>query len=313
MSLLSDLLGLGGTVYAGKEIADATKSAADTTAQAQRDINQNTLDFVAKGAVDSYGNVINRRDPNTGALTTTLTGQFKDLANQNLAAGTKASDAKVGLGDVAKRSVSDFSGFTGAGGRPDFSRADAQNIVGADDQRIMNSLVNPALRDAAITDKRTLGGTSGAGNIVAKTMKEIQPQVKLGGETRALELKRAMDDQFVKNTLGISDNALKQIAAPGLVSVPGVANAGETSALAQALRVPVPTTSPDLGSAALLQGVQGLGQSIKRNEQEQLAETRYQDAVKFQSDLLDTLTAQQRLKANEVVPKYNPYDYGTTI
>ncbi len=307
MSLLGDLLGVGGSIYGSQTIADATRDAANTTASAQKAINQNTLDFVAGGSVDAYGNIINRRDPATGALTTTPTGPVKDLTNQLLSNQTKAAGARGDLGDVAKRGVADFSGFTGTGGRPDFSRADATAITTADDQRLLQSLVNPALNNAAILDNRRLGGTSNAGNIVGKTMKEILPQVKIGGETRALDLKNQMDKAFIANTLGISDQALNQIAQGPQTTVPGVANAGEMSGLANALKVTAPTAAPNLGSAALAQGVQSLGNVINKNEAQQTADARQAaaDAQNKQvNDLLMALYA-QRLKMNEPLPASN--------
>lgn len=300
MSLMGDLLGVGGAVYGAQETANAMRDAANTTAQSQQAINKNTLDFVSGGSVDAYGNIINRRDPVTGALTTTPTGPVKNLTNELLSNQTKAAGVRGNLGDVAKRGVSDFSGFTATGGRPDFSRADATAITNADDQRVIQSVLNPALRDAAITDKRSLGGTSNAGNIIGKTMKEILPKSQLGGETRALELKNAMDKQFIANSLGISDTALNQINQGPQTTVPGVANAGEMSSLANALKVTPPTTPPDLGSAAAFSGVKALGNVINRNEQQTSADALIQQILadknnKVSTDLQTAILA-ERLK-----------------
>jgi hypothetical protein len=121
-------------------------------------------------------------------------------------------------------------------------------------------------------------------------MKELLPQIKLGGETRALELKDKMDQQFIKKSLGITDDALRMIGGGPQANIPGATTAGELSALANASKVAVPTAPPDYGTAALASGVANLGNIINANEQ------------RDKTDALIQQLLAQRLKANERLP-----------
>ena len=279
MSLAGDLFSVGGAVFGAKTTADATKRAEEINAASQEKINQDKLNLIKGGSVDAYGNILNRLDPETGALKTTLGGPTQQLANKSLSNAQAGADIRGEYGNVGKRAIADFSGFTATGGRPDFSLKDAQGIVTADDNRLLQSLVNPALNNAAVLDNRRLGGTSNAGNIVGKTMKELLPQVKLGGETRALDLKNKQDQSYIANTMGISDNVLKQLAGGPQVGIPGAASAGELGNLANSMSVPVPTTTPDLGLTALSTGASALGQAINKNEAQDRADAQFEALV----------------------------------
>lgn len=267
MGLISDLLSFAGGAFGAKSQQEAELEAARLTAQsADRDRAAREA-RISAGRIDPQGNVIDRLDPATGALMTTLAPESQRLsdailANQNVSAGVRGQ-----FGDVASGAVGDFAGFTAAGGSPDFSLGDATSIIQADNDRLKNAILNPALANAQATDIRMLGGTSNAGNITSRFMERILPQINLGGEQEALALKAQQDDAFIRNSLGIGTSALSAASGGPQIGLPGVLNSGAFANLLNSIPKPAGTPA-DLGGAVVGQSAAAFGDLFSAREAE---------------------------------------------
>ena len=67
MSWFGDLLQFGGGLYGDKQQVNAMNNLANVQ-QKQQNYEKGVIE---SGTIDPYGNVINRRDPSTGAFKTT--------------------------------------------------------------------------------------------------------------------------------------------------------------------------------------------------------------------------------------------------
>ncbi len=266
-SLFPALLSFAGGAFSAKSQQESQLKAAQLTAASADKDRAAREARINAGTIDAQGNVVNRLDPATGALQTTLAPESQRLsdailANQNTNAGVRGQ-----FGDVASGAVDDFAGFTAAGGSPNFSLGDATSIIEADNNRLKNAILNPALANAQATDIRQLGGTSNAGNIVSRFQERIQPQINLGGEGEALALKARQDEEFIRNSLGIGVDALNAATGGQQIQLPGVANTGELANLLNAIPKPAGTPA-DLGGATAGAGVKALGDLFSSREAE---------------------------------------------
>ena len=254
----SDLLSFAGQVFGAKSGQEAQLGAARISAATADKDRAAREARINAGTVDALGNVINRLDPDTGALTTSLAPGSQRLSDAILGSQTSSADVRGQFGDVASTAVGDFAGFTAAGGRPDFSLGDATSIIEADTNRLKNAILNPALANAQATDIRQLGGTSNAGNIVSRFQERILPQIQLGGEQEALNLKAQQDEQFIRNSLGIGVTALGAASGGPQVNLPGVLDA---NALANLINtIPKPADEQiDFGGQVIGGGIEAFG------------------------------------------------------
>lgn len=299
---IGDILQVGGSVASAAGKNSANVEANQKNIEAQDRDRRERLDFISGGSKNAYGDIIDRRNPATGSFETTLSPGSQALAE---AIRSKNTTTEGGLGSLAtagSNSVKQFndSGFTAAGGRSDFSKDDAMAIIDKDNNRIRDSILDPALNKASMLDARRKGNTSNAGNLTSNFMKEILPQIQLGGEREAMSLKSTKDDEFIKNSLGIGTDALKTASGGQQVTTPGVANLGTLSNATNAIPKPG-TVTPDYSDGVAGSGVNALGQAITARQAEQKNDANTQR-------ILDILSRQQGNQTNGPVamPWKNP-------
>jgi hypothetical protein len=261
-----DWLSLGGGLISslldeGPEVAREQARAEDLRAREE----QARLDA---GTIDAYGNVIDRRDPASGALRTTLTGPSKQLADQLLAKENILAQERGDLAATADPLIDEFSQFTGAGGRPGYSLQDAQGEVESRLNLFKNAVLNPAVTGAQRTDARMLGQTSNEGNITARFMERILPQIELavGGPEEARRLFDEENQRFIENTLGLSERALAGGAAGPSIALPQVASPGDISQQAFAGKSTPPTYPTGNIPSKVGTGVAELGKAFTASD-----------------------------------------------
>ena len=213
-------------------------------------------ELLTSGSVDAFGNLINAKD-GSGPFKTILTGDTKKLADSGMANAVSSEKARGEAGGIRDSLISQFKGGASSPRAP-LTLEGARGVVNADDDKLKNAILNPALSDAAALDQRTLGGTSNAGNITSRFQQRILPQIKFGGETKAMSLADSDRKRFTDETLGLGEG-LNKIATGGFQpEIPGVANLNSISQASNAIPKPTPV-QPDvmggnLGAAAVTAG-----------------------------------------------------------
>ena len=246
----------GGSLLGALLGSDAQNDANDSNQQLGTEDLRMRRDLLTSGSIDPYGNLINVKD-GSGPFKTILTGDTKKLADTGLANAVSSEKARGEAGGIRDSLIAAFREGAPSPRTP-LTLEGARGVVNADDDKLKNAILNPALSDAAAIDQRTLGGTSNAGNITSRFQQRLLPQIKLGGETKALELANKDRSRFTEETLGLGEG-LNKIAAGGFQpEIPGVANLNAISQASNAIPKPTPV-QPDvmggnLGAAAVTAG-----------------------------------------------------------
>lgn len=276
MSLFSDLLLFGGSILGNNAQVDTTNK----LAQVQQNQQNFEKDVIQSGQIDPYGNVINRRDPTTGAFKTTLAPGSQTLADQTLENNVNAEQRREGFGDISGDLMNQFRGTQIDG---PVSRSDANNIVNLDNQRQFNSVIEPLTNKIALQTQRTMGNTSNAPQYAANATKEILPAIQIGGEKDAINLANADMDRFIRQTLQLSEG-LNNASTGGKIELPGVANSGQVSNMLNA--VGTPSVVPVNNNAALFSGLSSAGQLLNSREAQANSNNQF-------NKLLDVLAQRQ--------------------
>lgn len=240
-SLLGALLGSD----AQQDANEINKSQGDADLALRREM-------MNSGSIDAFGNLINQKD-GSGPYRTILAGDTKQLADTGLSNALSSEKARGEAGGIRDSLVAKFK--TGAPApRTPLSLEGARGVVNADDDKLKNAILNPALSDAAALDQRTLGGTSNAGNITSRFQSRILPQIQFGGEKKAMELADKDRGRFTEETLGLGEG-LNKIATGGFQpEIPGVANLNSIAQASNAIPKPTPMSADptwsNLGGAA---------------------------------------------------------------
>lgn len=258
MSLFGDLLSFGGSYLADNA------QVAQQNQQAQQQQNQFNYEkgVVDSGQVDAFGNILNRRDPTTGAFTTTLSGPTQTLANTALNNTVGAEQRRSGFGDIAGDLQNQFKGTQVQG---PLSYDKAMSMVNADNQRTFNSVIDPIANKIALQTQRTMGDNTNASKYASQATQQILPAIQIGGEQKAYGMTNDDMDRFIKQTLSLSEG-LNNASAGQNIAIPGVESTGQ---IANALNaISLPTTQPVNGSAAAFNALSNAGNIINTREAE---------------------------------------------
>ena len=252
--------------------------------EANQAFQQQLLNRQDAGTEGWEGTTVKREEPG-GPLKTSLVGPVKEAAdfglqNIRLQERSKLPGVEAGgrlIEDVATRLPPPLTPLT---------LNQARGIVGADNDRIKNAILNPALDDASMLASRTRRGMSNQPALVSRFMERIAPQLQLGGEQKAMEL-----EQWDRNRLGSELNTAQALMmdprfAP---TIPGTSSIGE---IAQAgAMVPKPQSiSPSYTRSMGLMGVSNALNQIQGAEDLRLANQK-NDA--FRTALLNRLNLDQ--------------------
>jgi hypothetical protein len=225
------------------------------------------------------------------------TGNFEDV----LSPGTQSINKGIqGAGAGAAKDLPKlFSDLATSGGAPGMSLDNARNAVNSDNDRLFNSMVNPALRDAAVIGQRTQGGSSNQSNIVNRAMERLLPQIDYGKEKDVQDLFGGTRDAYL-------NNYLKPLEGVAMSSKAALDPSTSTADLMQMLQgigstaTPQNAPSPNVGNALAT-----LGSTISANAADE-------KATANQNRLWSYLDASLGNKANGPTPQMPTYDEALT-
>ena len=253
------------------------------TEQANLDFQNKLLSRQDAGTVDPFGTSVSREGD--GPLKTSLVGPVKEAADigaQNVLGQERAKLPAVErggqlLGEISNRLPAP---------REAINLDQARGIVGADNDRIKNAILNPALDDASMLASRTRRGMSNQPALVSRFMERIAPQLQLGGEQKAMEL-----EQWDRNRLGSELNTAQALMmdprfAP---TIPGTSSVGEIAQAGAMVPKPQPISPSYTGSMGLM-GVSNALNQMQGAEDLRLANQK-NDA--FRTALLNRLNLDQ--------------------
>lgn len=203
MSIFGGLLAgagsLAGSLIASGDRKDSNKNAADI---ANKDREERKR-IVNAGSTNAVGDTFGKFDPVSGSFKDTLSQPTQDIYS-----GIQGAGAAVG-----KQLPRLFDDLVTSGGAPGMTMDNARNAVHADNDRLFNSLVNPALNDAAVIGQRTQGGSSNQGNIVNRAMERLLPQIEYGTEKDIQDLFGGTRDNYLSYLNSLLGDAGKSAAA----------------------------------------------------------------------------------------------------
>ena len=229
---------------------------------AQKEQNEFMRDLINSGVIDAFGNRIGVREGGTGPLTTELVGDSKTLADTGMANALAGEGVRGQFTDVAGNLTGQFSGIPPA--RAPLSLSEAQNIVDADDNRLKNAILNPALQNAQMLAQRTGGDSTGTSQLVTNFQERILPQIQLGGKQKAMQLADADRQRFTGETLGLGEKTLGIGSSGYQPTLPGQPQNLASQAIN---RISTPITQPNLTGAGLASGVGNLAGLVRSDNQ----------------------------------------------
>lgn len=243
--------------------------------QANREFQQQMLQRQDAGTRDPFGTTVSREGG--GPLTTTLSGPVKqaaDIGAQNVLQQEQAKLPAVQaggnlLGQIAKNLPPP---------RQPVSLDQARGIVAQDDDAIKNAILNPAIQDASALALRTRAGMSNAPNLIRQFQERILPQIKLGGETRAMDI---TDKDWARYASGINQAEALMREPRYAPTIPGTSSIGEIAQAGAMLPKPQPISPSYTGTMGLMGAGNVLSQmqAAEDHRQAQAANTKFQQAL----------------------------------
>lgn len=220
------------------------------------------------GTVDPFGTRVGREGD--GPLKTTLAGPVKEAADIGAQNVLGQETAKLPAVERGGRLLGEISNRLPAP-REAINLDQARGIVGADNDRIKNAILNPALDDASMLASRTRRGMSNQPALVSRFMERIAPQLQLGGEQKAMEL-----EQWDRNRLGSELNTAQALMmdprfAP---TIPGTSSIGEIAQAGAMVPKPQPISPSYTGSMGLM-GVSNALNQMQNTEDMRVARDKH--------------------------------------
>lgn len=224
--------------YLGSQSQSDASEASTDAANADRAQREKVINA---GRTNSVGDTFGKFNAGTGNFEDSLSKPTQDIYSGFQGIGSSIGKGLPGLYDNLVKS----------GGAPGMTLDNARNAVNSDNDRLFNSMVNPALNDAAVIGQRTGGGSSNQSNIVNRAMERLLPQIQYGTEKNVQDLYAGTRDDYLNNylskltgTLGSSKAALDpststadlsqmlstigSTATPGYTPQPNIGNAVAT-------------------------------------------------------------------------------------
>lgn len=257
----ASLISAGGGILSSILGNNASAEAAKRNAALQNQARQEDIAFRNAGTVDAFGNVLNRVDPATGAPTTTPAPGVKNLLDELLATDTATAGARTRAGDISSGLFDEFanSGFTAEAGFPG-DKARTRDIAFRDDER-RGKVFDRQFELAESAAQRAGGNTSNLNNLRLGFDERILDQIRIGGETRGLDLFDLETRRQLDRGLGTASSTLAD-AGGRQVPIPGVADLNQITNSINAIQSPVPQP-PDFSGTTLAAGLQQGGRSIQ--------------------------------------------------
>ena len=170
--------------------------------------------------------------------------------------------------------------------RAPLSLDQARGVVGRDDAAIADAIIKPASQNAAMLDARMRRGMSSAGNIVSRFNERILPQIKLGGEQRAMDLESKERQRLGSELTTAQALMMDPRFAP---TIPGTTGVGEIAQAGAMIPRPIDTSPSYAGTM----GFQGVGNALRdiQSRQDMVAANQKNEA--FRMALMDRLVKDQ--------------------
>ena len=258
--------------------AFSTDKANKQNFRAQEQARQDAIANVNAGTVDPFGTTVGRPGGTGTPQKTEVFGPVKeatDIGAQNVLAQEKGKMPLVDAGANLRGQIAQNLPPL----RTPLNLNQAKGIIDADNDRIKNAILNPAIQDATALAQRTRSGMSNAPNLIRQFQERILPQIQLGGEKEALDLADKDWDRFATTGLNTAKSmSLDPRFAP---VIPGTESIGSI-AQANAMLPKPPVAQPSYGPASIGMGIGNVLQGMQADadyRQAQAENNRFQQAL----------------------------------
>ena len=282
MGLLGDIgagaMGLGSLLGASSQ-----DKANRRNEEANRAFQQQLLKRQDVGTEGPFGTTVSREAG--GPLKTSLVGGTREAADLGLENVLGQERAKLPGVEAGGRLIGQIADRLPPPRAP-LSLDQARGVVGRDDAAIADAIIKPASENAAMLDARMRRGMSSAGNIVSRFNERILPQIKLGGEQRAMDLESKERQRLGSELTTAQALMMDPRFAP---TIPGTTGVGEIAQAGAMIPRPIDTSPSYAGTM----GFQGVGNALRdiQSRQDMVAANQKNEA--FRMALMDRLVKDQ--------------------
>ena len=251
--------------------------------EANREFQQQLLKRQDVGTEDPFGTTVSRTGG--GPLKTSLVGGTREAADLGLENVLGQERAKLPGVEAGGRLIGQIADRLPPPRAP-LSLDQARGVVGRDDAAIADAIIKPASQNAAMLDARMRRGMSSAGNIVSRFNERILPQIKLGGEQRAMDLESKERQRLGSELTTAQALMMDPRFAP---TIPGTTGVGEIAQAGAMIPRPIDTSPSYAGTM----GFQGVGNALRdiQSRQDMVAANQKNEA--FRMALMDRLVKDQ--------------------
>jgi len=251
--------------------------------EANRAFQQQLLNRQDVGTEDPFGTTVSRTGG--GPLKTSLVGGTREAADLGLENVLGQERAKLPGVEAGGQLIKDVATRLPPPRAP-LTLDQARGVVGRDDAAIADAIIKPASQNAAMLDARMRRGMSSAGNIVNRFNERILPQIKLGGEQRAMDLESKERQRLGSELTTAQALMMDPRFAP---TIPGTTGVGEIAQAGAMIPKPVDTSPSYTGTA----GLYGIGNTLRdiQSRQDMVAANQKNEA--FRMALLNRLNLDQ--------------------
>ena len=291
-------LSVAGDVYGAYTARQSAKDQAAVdraNLEEQRKARGEKQEAITAGTVGPYGTSTGRPGGIGTPIVTQLSGGLKEAADLGKEQAPLAQATRGTFGQTGSALADAFKTKYPSAVRDPLSREDAMGMVTADENRLKNAILNPALQDAAALGQRTRGGISGVGSsgisgpnaLVAEFQQRILPQIQMGGEKAALGLTDADVDRYARQTGQVGGQALA--TSEGGYMPPPPSGPSFTQGISPMMQMPgPPMAQQDWTNYATGAGVNNIFGNMAVMQREAQARDDYNELMKiFASRLMD--------------------------
>ena len=258
--------------------AFSTDKANKQNFRAQEQARQDAIANVNAGTVDPFGTTVGRPGGTGTPQKTEVFGPVKeatDIGAQNVLAQEKGKMPLVDAGANLRGQIAQNLPPL----RTPLNLNQAKGIIDADNDRIKNAILNPAIQDATALAQRTRSGMSNAPNLIRQFQERILPQIQLGGEKEALALADKDWDRYATTGLNTAKSmSLDPRYAPVIPGTESIGSIAQANAM-----LPKPAVAqPSYGPASIGMGIGNVLQGMQADadyRQAQAENNRFQQAL----------------------------------
>ena len=266
--------------------AFSTDKANKQNFRAQEQARQDAIANVNAGTVDPFGTTVGRPGGTGTPQKTEVFGPVKeatDIGAQNVLAQEKGKMPLVDAGANLRGQIAQNLPPL----RTPLNLNQAKGIIDADNDRIKNAILNPAIQDATALAQRTRSGMSNAPNLIRQFQERILPQIQLGGEKEALALADKDWDRYATTGLNTAKSmSLDPRYAPVIPGTESIGSIAQANAM-----LPKPAVAqPSYGPASIGMGIGNVLQGMQADADYRTAQAANN---KFQEALLSRLVGDQ--------------------